>query len=369
MFDVLNGLRVVDLSQNLAGPYCGQILADFGADVLKVEPPGGDPARDWGPPFIGADSALFLAANRGKTSVRLDLKSDAGRNDLWAMLAEADVLVEAFRTGVMDRLGFPIDEVRKRLPHLICVSLSAFGRTGPGAEQAGYDPLVQAFTGILANTGHPDGDPARVGASLIDLGTGTWAATAVFAALRHRDQTGEGCRIDVSLLDTGLALMSYHLTGYLGTGVSPQRMGTSLALIAPYGSFQTSDGSLMMAAPNNGLFARLCEALDVDELTDDARFLDNPTRVRHRAELRVALEAVTRTVTTHALLDRLRDAGVPASPIQSVPEVVSAPEVQASDMLQVRDGAKGDYWDVALPVRCNGERAPQRSMPPTRPAT
>lgn len=367
MFDVLQGIRVLDWSQNLAGPFCGQILADFGADVTKVEPPGGDPARNWGPPFIGDDGALFLATNRGKRRVTVDLKTDHGRTRMWELLAQSDVVVEAFRTGVTERLGFPHEEVRARFPGLIYLSLSAYGREGPGADLAGYDPLLQAFTGLVANTGTPDGPPARVGASVIDLGTGMWAALGILAALRHRDATGEGSTVEVSLLDTGLAWMSYHLTGYLASGTPPQRMGTSLALIAPYGAFPTADGELMIAAPNNRLFGKLCDALGLESLTADPRFAENPDRVGNREALRAALSGVTRAFPRSELSDRLRAAGVPAAPIQSVPEVVDAPEVKASGMLRAAPHeGRADYWDVAPPLKWNGQRAPLRSPPPGR---
>lgn len=367
-FNVLSGIRVVDLSQNMAGPFCTQILADFGAQVTKVEPPSGDPARLWGPPFIGDDAALFLAANRGKTSVALDLKTEAGRKALWELIDEADVFVEAFRTGTIERLGFGRDVVRKRRPSILYVSVSAYGRSGPRADLAGYDPLVQAYSGLVSNTGYPDGEPARVGASVNDLGTGMWAAMAVMAALRARDATGEGTDIDLSLLDTSLAWMSYHLTGYLSAGLEPQRMGTSLALIAPYGAFPTKDGPLMIAAANNGLFARLCDALDLNDLVDDARYADNPTRVEHRATLDALVAGKTIEFTSDELFERLREFGVPVAPIHTVPQVVTDPQVVESEML--REGVDPDregYWETLLPMRFGGRRMAQRPPPPKRP--
>lgn len=367
-FNVLSGIRVVDLSQNMAGPFCTQILADFGAEVTKVEPPTGDPARLWGPPFIGDDAALFLAANRGKTSIALDLKTGSGRERLWELIDQADVFVEAFRTGTIERLGFGREAVRQRRPTILYVSVSAYGRSGPRADLAGYDPLVQAYSGLVANTGYPEGDPARVGASVNDLGTGMWAAMAVMAALRARDATGEGTEIDLSLLDTSLAWMSYHLTGFLGAGLEPQRMGTSLALIAPYGAFPTQDRPLMIAAPNNGLFARLCDALDLTALVDDPRFVDNPTRVEHRATLDALVGEKTVMFPSDDLFERLREFGVPAAPIHTVPQVVADPQVAESGML--REGSGSDrrgYWETLLPIRFGGRRMPLRPPPPKRP--
>jgi len=370
VFDVLRGIRVVDLSQNLAGPSCGQILADLGAEVTKVEPPSGDPARAWGPPFVGEDSAIFLSCNRGKTGITLDLKEAEDRDRLWTRIDRADVLIEAFRSGTIERLGFGRDAVRSRRPALIYVSVSAYGRSGPGADMAGYDPLVQAYTGLIANTGEPEGAPVRVGASVIDIGTGMWGALGVLAALRHRDNTGEGSVVDVSLLDTGLGWMSYHLTGYLATGTPPARSGTSLGLIAPYEGFATSDGQLMIAAANDGLFARLCGALDLGDLLADARFADNPSRTQHRGELQERIENVTRGHSTRDLFALLRKSGVPAAPVHTVPDVVTDAQVEASEMLRAAPHAqRADYWETALPLRFNGQRSPRRDPPPKRPSS
>ena len=368
VFDVLSGLRVIDLSQNMAGPFCTQILADFGAEVLKVEPPGGDPARLWGPPFVGADSALFLSANRGKQSVAIDLKSDKGKAELWHLIDGADVFVEAFRTGTIERLGFGRDVVRERRPAIIYVAVSAYGRSGPRADLAGYDPLVQAYSGLMANTGHKGGEPARVGASVNDLGTGMWAAMGVMAALRHRDQHGTGTVVDASLLDTSLEWMCYHLTGYLSADHAPTRMGSSLALIAPYGGFPTTDGQLMIAAPNDVLFRKLCEALGLDDLAGDVRFANNPSRVEHRDALSERLGERTAAFTTAALFDRLREFGVPAAPVQTVPEVVADPQVQESGMLRpAPHEGRDDHWETVLPLRFDGARLPPRPPPPKRP--
>ncbi len=368
VFNILSGLRVVDLSQNMAGPFCTQILADFGAEVLKVEPPGGDPARLWGPPFVGTDSALFLSANRGKKSVGLDLKTDEGVTALWSLIDEADVFVEAFRTGTIEKLGFGREAVRARRPSILYVSVSAYGRTGPGADLAGYDPLVQAYSGLVENTGHADGAPARVGGSVNDLGTGMWAAMGVMAALRQRDQTGEGSVIDASLLDTSLNWMCYHLTGYLSAGHAPTRMGTSLALIAPYGGFPTSDGQLMLAAPNDGLFHRLCDALELPELKGEPNYRHNPDRVANRESLNGAIRHKTLQYTVESLFARLREFGVPSAPIQSVEEVVRDEQVLESEMLRPSPHpGRSEHWETVLPLRFDGARLPPRTPPPFRP--
>ncbi len=363
--NVLEGIRVLDLSQNMAGPYCTQILADLGADVLKIEPPGGDPARAWGPPFWGDVGALFMSVNRNKRSAVLDLKTDGDRSKLWELVASADVFLQALRPGAIERLGFGESVVRERRPELIYVSVSAYGDDGPGRDLAGYDPLLQAYSGLMANTGHPDGEPARAGTSVIDLGTGMWGALAVLAALRSRDRTGVGSHVQVSLLDTALGLMSYHLTGYLASGIPPERSGTALGLICPYQAFPTEDGSLMIAAANDGIFNRLCRALGLDGMAADPRFADNPSRVAHRDEVVGAVSARTASHTTAELFDLLREHGVPCSPIQTVPEVVADEQVAWTGMLRpTPTEAAADYVDAALPIRWDGARPPLRNPPP-----
>ena len=363
--NVLEGIRVLDLSQNMAGPYCTQILGDLGADVLKIEPPGGDPARDWGPPFWGDTGALFMSTNRNKRSAVLDLKTREGRETLWTLVEQADVFVQTLRPGAIERLGFSEHAVRERRPEVVYVSVSAYGDSGPGSDLAGYDPLIQAYSGLMANTGAPDGPPARAGASVIDLGTGMWGAVGVLAALRRRDQTGEGSHVQLALLDTALGFMSYHLTGYLASGVSPERCGTSLALICPYQAFPTSDGELMIAGANDGIFRRLCAALDLDELGSDARFADNPSRVRHCGVLVSALTERTSGHSTAALFALLREHGVPCAPIHTIPEVVQDGQVKATGMLRSvpLEGVEG-YVDTAMPVRWDGARPEPGATPP-----
>ncbi|MDH3272788.1 MAG: CoA transferase, partial [Gemmatimonadota bacterium] len=244
----LDGIRVCDVTQNLAGPFCGQILADLGADVIKVEPPGGDLGRAWGPPFWGDDSTLFLSANRGKRSIGLDLKTDLGMDVLRRLAERCDVFVQASRPSAARRLGIDYDGVRAWREDVIHLSISAYGLEGPMSEQPGYDPLMQAYAGIMSVTGEPDGAPTRVGGSVVDFGTGMWAAISVLAALRVRDATGEGAALEATLMDTALAWVSYHTMGYLATGAVPGPMGSALGSIAPYRAFETSDGHVMIAA-------------------------------------------------------------------------------------------------------------------------
>ena len=243
----LEGIRVVDLSQNIAGPYGTQMLADLGADVVKVEPPGGDPARTWGPPFGEGETPLFLSANRNKRSICVDLKSDGGKAVVDRLVDSADVFVQAFRSGVIESLGFGYAQLKQRRPALIYASVTGFGSPGPLRETPGYDPLIQGYSGLMSITGHPGGPPARAGASVVDLGTGILVALGVLAALRERDRSGKGTHVEASLLDTSLGWVSYHLYGYLASGRVPGRMGSGIGMIAPYEAFATKDGELMIA--------------------------------------------------------------------------------------------------------------------------
>ena len=274
MIQPLAGVRVCDLTQNLAGPYCTQILADLGATVIKVEPPGGDLARAWGPPFWGEGSALYLSANRGKRSLVLDLKSERGMGVLRRLAASCDVFVQATRPAAAERLGVDYASIREVRPDVVYMGISAYGTEGPLKDQPGYDPLMQAYSGIMGLTGHPGSPPTRVGGAVVDYGTGMWAATAVLAGLRHRDATGEGVELGAALLDTALVWVSYHIAGYLGTGGLPEPMGSGLASIAPYQAFPTRDGHVMILAGNDTLFRRLCAALEAPELAADPRFSD-----------------------------------------------------------------------------------------------
>jgi crotonobetainyl-CoA:carnitine CoA-transferase CaiB-like acyl-CoA transferase len=361
----LAGTRIVDLSQNLAGPYATQILADLGADVIKVEPPGGDAARAWGPPFQGGESPLFLCANRNKRSITLDLQAEAGREALRRLAVRSDVFVQAYRSGVAERLGFGYDAVRALNPTVVYVSVTAFGTEGPLKEQPGYDPLMQAYAGLMSVTGHSGGAPARVGTSLIDMGTGMWTALATMAALHRREREGDGSHVTTSLLDTAVSWMAYHLQGYFGTGQVPGPMGSGLGMIAPYEAFPTADGHVMIAAGNDATFQRLCRALELPELARDARFADNPGRVAHREQLVGAVAARTRREPGARIVARLQAEAVPCAPIQDVEQVARDDQVAAASMLRPMPDAPIDgYVDVALPARWDGDRTPVRRPPP-----
>jgi crotonobetainyl-CoA:carnitine CoA-transferase CaiB-like acyl-CoA transferase len=361
----LEGIRVVDLTQNLAGPYCSQILADLGAEVVKIEPPKGDAARAWGPPFWGEDSPLYLSANRNKRSVGLDLKTERGKEIVWRLIEEADVFVQALRGGVVERLGLDYASVKAKRPSLIYVSVSAYGANGPLKDLPGYDPLMQAYCGIMSVTGHPDSGPARVGGSVVDFGTGMWAALGVLSALHQRSDTGDGYHVSTSLMDTALGWVSYHLMGHMADGQIPGPMGSRFAMIAPYGAFPTNDGQLMIAAGSNALFGRLCAAFDLPELPGDPLYASNPSRVENRDKLFTILTAKTRQYGTRELWELMGANSVPAAPIQDMAAVVSDPQVAASGMLPAVDHPSiPNYRDVAIPVQWNNERPRTRTVPP-----
>ncbi len=360
----LTGLRVVDFSQNLAGPYATQILADLGADVIKVEPPGGDPARRWGPPFIRGQGTLFQTANRNKRSVILDLSTDEGRDRAIGLASDCDVTFQALRPGAAERFGIGYDDVRRVNPTVVYVSVLAYGEEGPLRNEPGYDPLMQARSGLMSVTGDLGGDPVRVGTSIVDLGTGMWIGVAVLGALMERNRTGRGCHVTASLLDTSLAWMSYHLTGYLATGSVPQPMGTSIAMIAPYEAFPCSDGSVMIAAGNDDIFGRLCAALELD-LATHPDFAENASRVANSDGLAQLVGERTRRHSVESLLRLLSRHRVPAAPIHDVAAALADPQTAATGMVrQYPDSDLGDYVDVPMPVRWDGRRPALRRLPP-----
>ena len=362
---MLDGIRVVDFSQNIAGPQATMTLADLGADVIKIEPPGGDPARTWGPPFWDGDAPIFLAFNRNKRSILIDLNSVAGREVAWRLVDGADVVVQASRKGVIERFGLGYDNVRKKHPGIVYASLSGYGSEGPYAETPGYDPLLQAYSGIMSITGSADGPPARVGGSVVDVGSGYLMALGILAALRKRDLEGVGSLVECSLLDTSLGWVGYHLMNYLASGDVPRRMGTGIAMIAPYEAFPTKDGELMICGGNDGIFRRLCEALGIPRYADDVRFSKNASRVHHCDALRKLLSKHTRGHTTTELDGLLKSHRVPCSPIQSIDQVVDDPQVRANRIFDPVEHPKiPGYRDLKLPVRFDGERPPLRCVPP-----
>jgi len=362
----LDGIVVADLTQNVAGPFCTQVLGDMGAEVVKVERPGrGDDARAWAPPFWGRESATFMAFNRNKKSLTLDLKRDGGLDVLKRLLTRADVFVQSLRAGVAEELGLDFAGARALNGRIVYCAITAFGTRGPLASLPGYDPLMQAYAGLMSVNGHPGQEPARVGTSIVDMGTGMWAALGIMAALRERDRTGRAIEVTTSLFETALMWVSYHALAHFGSGEVPQAQGSGTAMIVPYQAFPTADGYAMIAAGSDALFRRLCDAIGAAELAGDPRFTDNPSRVRHRAALVDALSAKTRELKTDDVLERLRAAGVPSSPILTVDRVLQEPQTEASGMLVgARHPRLPDYRSVGLPIRWDGARPGVRRVPP-----
>ena len=362
----LEGVVVVDLTQNVAGPFCTQILGDMGAEVLKVERPGrGDDARAWAPPFWGEESASFMAMNRNKKSLALDLKREGGLEVLRRLVARAEVFVQSLRAGVIEELGLGFARARALNPRVVYCSVTAYGARGPLADLPGYDPLMQAYGGLMSVNGHPGQEPARVGTSIVDMGTGMWAALGIVAALRQRDATGRAVEVTTALFETALMWVSYHAMGYLASGEVPQPQGSGTAMIAPYQAFPTADGYAMIAAGSDALFARLARALGAPALAADPRFADNPSRVRHRRELVDALSARTRALKAADLLERLRAAGVPCAPILTVDAVLAEPQTRASGVLVSAPHPRlPDYRSIGLPLLWDGTRPEVRRVPP-----
>jgi crotonobetainyl-CoA:carnitine CoA-transferase CaiB-like acyl-CoA transferase len=360
-FHPLEGVRVLDVTSSLAGPYCTQILSGLGADVVKVEHPArGDEARAWGPEFAGGSSVIFFAANAGKRSLALDVKAEAGREALLRLVDRADVFLQSLRPGTAERLGLGPQDVRARNERLVYCSVGAYGVRGPLAHLPGYDPLMQAAAGIMSVTGEPGGSPVRVGASIVDLGTAVWAALAIVAALYERGQSGRGRVVDVSLYETALAYVCYQLADVLATGREPARLGTAFPLIAPYEVFPAQDGELMVAAANDRLFAALCTAVGAPALASDPRFATNPLRVEHREELRTVLVPAFAARRVDEWLEILEAAGVPVTPVRSLAEVARHEQTRALEILQELDGRSV----LGLPLSADGERVRHRSRPP-----
>ncbi|MFG2886501.1 CaiB/BaiF CoA transferase family protein [Streptomyces sp. NPDC048297] len=363
----LAGIRVVDLSKILAGPYVTMSLADLGADVIKVEhPDGGDPTRRWGPPFNGPDATYYLAANRNKRSVTLDLKSPEGQEAVHRMLAGADVLVENFRPGSSLARVFDHRAISERYPRLVVLHISAFGESGPLRDEPGYDMVAQASAGLMSLTGEPDGPPVKAGYAMGDLGAALFGLSGVTAALFARERTGRGQYVTTSLYESQLALHINWATGYFATGERPGRLGSGHPSLVPYQAYPAADGHFVIAVGNDALFRRLCAALGHDEWAHDPRFATNSARVEHRAALNAHLEAVLAEAGVAHWCALLKDAGVPVTPIRTLDEVYACEQTAALGMVQKADHPEaGPLEQVAFPVSFGGERPPVRTAPPT----
>jgi len=360
----LSDITVIELGHSVAAPYAAEILADLGATVIKVEKrEGGDDARHWGPPFWHGVSAIFQSLNRNKFSVAVDLRDERERALLTRLIEErADVLIQNLRPGMVEELGLDAAILRARNKRLIYCGIGAFGRGGPLSARPGYDPLMQAFGGLMSVTGEAGEPPVRVGTSIIDMGAGMWCAIGILSALHRRTLTGEGVVVDTSLYETSLAWMSYHAANYQASGEVPKRHGSGTYGIVPYRGYATRDGYLLVGAGNDSLFRKLASALGHPEWADDARFRDNPRRVENRVALDKLIEDATRSNTSAAWQATLEAAGVPSAPMQSVDEVVAHPQTKALGMIQ--ESPDGRLTIMGLPLSFDGERPPFRRAAP-----
>lgn len=367
----LAGVRVLDLSRVLAGPWATQILGDLGADVIKVERPGhGDDTRSWGPPFVTqtngrpGDAAYYLTANRNKRSVTIDFSTGAGAEIIKRMIPRCQVLVENYKTGALARYGLDYPAVAKLNPAIVYCSVTGFGQTGPYASRPGYDYMIQAMGGLMSLTGEPDGEPMKSAVAVADLFTGMYAATAILAALRHAERTGEGQHIDISLLDCQVAMMANLASSYLVSGEKPKRHGNHHAAIAPYQVLATADGHVVLAVGNDGQFRDFCAAAGV-ALDRDPRFATNEARVKHRDALTAALLPVMRARSSAEWISALEEAGVPCGPINTLDQVFADPHVRARGAVQTAQRTDGvEVPLVADPIRMSRTPPSVRLAPP-----
>jgi len=360
----LSGIRVIDLTRILAGPYCTMVLADLGADVIKIERPKiGDDARHIGP-FVAGKSAYFMSLNRGKQSIALDLKDDADRVIFLELLETADVLVENFRPGTMQKLGLGWEELKEKFPRLIYAAVSGFGQTGPYAQKPAYDMVVQAMGGIMSLTGHPGNPPTRVGSSIGDITAGLFTATGINAALFERTRTGKGKFIDVSMLDAQVAILENALARYTATGEVPGPLGARHPSITPFEAFKTADGYIVIAAGNDTLFARLCDTLGAAHLRDDDRYQSNEARCNNAGALKEEIEIALGQHPSAYWLEVLEAAGLPCGPINNVADVIADPQVIARNMIvTANDPEAGEIRMGGNPIKLSGTTDPTTRPP------
>jgi formyl-CoA transferase/CoA:oxalate CoA-transferase len=362
----LDGLTIVDLTRVLSGPYCTMLAADMGARVIKIEhPTRGDDTRAWGPPFQQGESAYYLSINRNKESVALDYATTEGRAILDALIARADVVVENFRPGTLDDRGLGYGAVSEKHPRLVYVSISGFGHTGPRREEAGYDAVIQAESGLMSITGSPDGPPVRLGVAIADIAAGMFAFQGLLLALIARGQSGRGQHVDISLLDSAASLLTYQAGRYFATGVSPERLGNRHATIVPYNTFETADGVLVLAVGNDDQFQTFCRVAGLPEAATDVRFTTNAARVEHHEALHPLVERALSADTAAGWTVRLRIAGVPCGAVRSVREALTDPQILARAMVETIDHPTiGAMQVLGLPVKLSDTPGRVRSAPP-----
>jgi len=366
MRHALEGIRVLDLTSYLAGPYCTMIMADLGAEVVKVEQPGtGDGSREWGPPFIEGESAYYLSVNRNKKSITLNLRSDKGKEILHRMASSFDVFIENYRPGTVERLGADYATLSRINPRLIYCSISGFGQDGPYRERPSYDIVGQAMGGLMSLTGEEGRPPVKVGVAIADICAGMFAAIGILAALTAREKTGRGQVIDVSILDGQVAWLSHQAGNFFATGVNPERLGSAHPTIAPYQAFKAADSYFVVAVGNDSLWKRFCNALGLNDLLTDARFATNPDRVRNKEELTRALEEVLAAKPSAEWLKIIDSAGVPCGPVHTLSEVFEDPQVLYRRMVEeVQHPRAGRIKVVGVPIKMSDTPGSVRTAPP-----
>ena len=371
MTGALDGIKVLDLTRVLAGPWATQLLADLGAEVIKVEKPvDGDDTRHWGPPFVtykdgGRDAAYYLSANRGKESVAIDIANSSGSALVKALANRCDVLVENFKVGGLDRYGLDYDSLKAGNPGLIYCSITGFGQTGPYAGRPGYDVIVQALGGMMSLTGEPDGEPMKTGVALTDILAGLYAANAIQAALRHRDRTGQGQHIDISLLDVQVAVLANQALNYLVSGKDPERFGNAHPNIVPYQTFRTADGWIMLAVGNDGQFTRLCQVLERSDLATAPDYGSNDLRVKNRGPLIAVIQSILTSRPTRVWTDLFEAADVPAAAIQGLSQVFQDPQIVHRGMnASLKAGDGSEIPTVPCPIKMSATIPILGSAPP-----
>jgi crotonobetainyl-CoA:carnitine CoA-transferase CaiB-like acyl-CoA transferase len=359
----LTDVTVIELGQSVAAPYAGEILADLGADVIKVEKADGDDARKWAPPYLIEKSATFQSLNRNKRSIVVNLRNEDELSALRTLIFEkADVIIQNFRPGSTKEFGLDCDTLRAKKPEIIYCNIGAFGAKGPLRDRPGYDPLMQAFAGLMSITGEADQRPVRVGTSIVDMASGMWCVIGVLAALYDRRTTRTGMQIDTSLFETALGWMCYHAAGFLGSGQLPTRQGSGTAMIVPYRGYDTKDGFIVIAAGNDKLFAILSKVLGHPEWALDPRYLTNPDRVKNQNVLYRDIEEIIRQRPNAEWIEILDEVGIPNAPMQSIADVLEHPQTKALDMLQ--KSPAGDIDLLGLPISFDGLRPGFRKAPP-----
>lgn len=366
MSGALQGIKVLDLTRVLAGPYCTMILGDLGAEVIKVEAPGGsDDTRAWGPPSIGGESAYYLCANRNKRAITLDLKSSKGQEVLKKLIAQSDVIIQNFKTGTLDKWGLGYEELKRINPKIILCSITGFGLNGPYKDIPGYDYIIQAMGGLMSITGSEDSGPMKVGVAIADIITGLYAAIGILSAIHERTDSGEGQSLDISLFDAQISALANVASNYLISGLIPKRLGNQHPNIVPYQTFPTSDGEMVIAVGNDRQFKKLCSVLDLDHLGEDERFSTNPKRVENKDELVKNLSEITSKKAANEWLTLFSQQGIPSGPINNMKQLFEDPQVKAREMVvELEHPTAGSIPFVGSPLKLSRTPVEMKRHPP-----